>query len=97
MISLYCRAHHNPEGELCMECDALCVYAEQKTDKCVFGIHKPVCSRCSIHCYDKHHREKMRQVMRYAGPRMLFIHPFMGVRHVLHILFYSMGKKQPGK
>ncbi len=27
-------------------------------------------------------RQKMRQVMRYAGPRMLFYHPLIALRHL---------------
>lgn len=28
-------------------------------------------------------REKIRAVMRFSGPRMMFHHPVMAVRHVL--------------
>jgi hypothetical protein len=29
-------------------------------------------------------RERIRQVMRYAGPRMLFNHPILSVFHLIH-------------
>jgi hypothetical protein len=35
-------------------------------------------------------REKIRVVMRYAGPRMIYAHPIMGFRH----LFKKMKKKE---
>ena len=28
-------------------------------------------------------REKIRQVMRFSGPRMLFHHPIAAIRHVM--------------
>jgi hypothetical protein len=28
-------------------------------------------------------RRRVREVMRYAGPRMLFVHPVLGFRHML--------------
>ena len=27
-------------------------------------------------------QEEIRKVMRYAGPRMLFVHPVLAIRHV---------------
>jgi hypothetical protein len=27
-------------------------------------------------------RERMRQVMRFAGPRMILFHPIMAIRHL---------------
>ena len=32
---------------------------------------------------DKREREKIREVMRFSGPRMLFYHPIIAIRHVL--------------
>lgn len=37
---------------------------------------------CPVHCYKRDMRERMRQVMRYAGPRMLWVHPVAALRHV---------------
>ncbi|HNR32353.1 MAG TPA: nitrous oxide-stimulated promoter family protein, partial [Candidatus Hydrogenedentes bacterium] len=34
-----------------------------------------------IHCYKPVMREQTRAVMRYAGPRMLFRHPWLTVMH----------------
>lgn len=31
----------------------------------------------------KREREKIREVMRFSGPRMIFYHPVMAVRHVI--------------
>ena len=33
---------------------------------------KDICSACKVHCYSKEMQEKIKEVMKYAGPRMLF-------------------------
>ena len=44
---------------------------------------KTFCSNCRVHCYKPQMREEIRNVMRFAGPRMLFYHPIMAIRHVI--------------
>lgn len=83
MIKIYCKDHHQSEG-LCDECQALMEYAEVRLDRCPYGENKPTCNKCPIHCYKKAQKEQMRLVMRYAGPRMLLVHPILAVRHLLH-------------
>ena len=82
MIRLYCRKNHGG-NELCPECAALDAYARQRSDKCPFMETKTFCSNCKVHCYKKDMREKIRQVMRFSGPRMIFHHPVMAIRHVI--------------
>ena len=36
-----------------------------------------------MHCYKPQMREKIRDVMRFSGPRMIFHHPIAAVRHVI--------------
>jgi len=43
--------------------------------------HKPTCARCPVHCYRPAMRTEVQQVMRYAGPRMLWRHPWLALRH----------------
>lgn len=83
MFALYCRHHHGKEHGLCAGCADLSFYAERRLDRCVFGDAKPTCANCVVHCYNTEMREKIREVMRFAGPRMLFRHPVLGMRHVL--------------
>ena len=84
MIALYCRGNHGrKKGELCPECEALSKYARDRSDKCPFMEQKTFCSNCKIHCYKADMREKIRAVMRWSGPRMIFHHPVMAVRHVI--------------
>lgn len=83
MIRLYCRKKHGFRGELCLECSELADYAEMRVDKCPFMESKTFCSNCKVHCYKPEMRDRIRTVMRFSGPRMLFHHPVMAVRHVI--------------
>ena len=84
MISLYCRKKHaTKKGGLCSECAKLAEYARQRSDKCPFMENKTFCSNCRVHCYKPEMREKIRAVMRFSGPRMLFHHPVAAMRHVI--------------
>ena len=83
LIELYCHKKHGRKGSLCPECAALKEYAIQRSDKCPFMESKTFCSNCTVHCYKTEMREKIREVMRFSGPRMLFHHPIMAIRHVI--------------
>lgn len=82
MIALYCRRNHGGRT-LCPECAALEAYARRRSDHCPFMDTKTFCSNCKVHCYRKDMRRRIRVVMRYAGPRMIFRHPVMAIRHLL--------------
>jgi len=86
MITLYCRAHHRPMAGRCADCEALAAYAQQRLARCRFGAQKPTCGRCPIHCYAPAMRERIRAVMRYAGPRMLWHHPGLAFCHLVDAL-----------
>jgi hypothetical protein len=83
MIYLYCRDQHNGTGELCPDCDELRDYARFRLEKCPFQENKTTCANCPIHCYKPAMRERVRAVMRYAGPRMLYRHPILTLFHFL--------------
>ncbi len=86
MIRLYCRCKEGHD-ELCASCAELLDYARQRLDRCRFGERKPTCRRCPIHCYRRDMKQRMTEVMRWAGSRMLFVHPLMALRHLLRELF----------
>ena len=83
MIGIHCRDLHGSGDELCGECTALLTYATRRLDRCVFGDAKPTCANCTVHCYTATKREEVRTVMRCAGPRMIWRHPVLAIRHVL--------------
>ena len=80
MMRIYCRAHHRGPP-LCSECAALAKYAERRLERCVFGDAKPTCANCTVHCYRAEERERIRVMMRWAGPRMIFRHPILAFMH----------------
>ena len=82
MIRLYCRRNEKNE-HLCPECTELLSYAEARLDRCPFGESKPTCKKCPVHCYKPAMRERMRKVMRWAGPRMILYHPIEAIRHLM--------------
>ncbi len=82
MIGMFYQ-HAVQKGNQCADCSELQAYAFKRIDKCKFGHAKPNCKDCPVHCYSPAMREKIREVMRYAGPRMIFRHPVMAIRHLL--------------
>jgi Nitrous oxide-stimulated promoter len=82
MVRMYCRRHHG-DPLLCADCFALFDYAQRRLERCVFGDAKPTCAKCVVHCYTVEMREKVRNVMRWAGLRMLLRHPILGIAHLL--------------
>ncbi len=83
MIEFYCKHHHN--NPVCDECSELCEYATSRLSLCKFGENKTTCKNCPVHCYKPIMREKIRNVMRFSGPRMFFHHPIVALKH----LFYN--------
>jgi RNase P subunit RPR2 len=68
---------------VCDECAELLRYAEKRRAYCPKD-PKPFCSYCDTHCYTADMRERMREVMRYAGPRsLLHGHAVDGVKHLI--------------
>ena len=82
MVKLYCHAHHGAAPGFCAECQELLDYALTRMVRCPFTPKKPTSDRCTIHCYAPTQRERVRQVMRYAGPRMLLRHPLLALGHL---------------
>src|SRR5262245_34409581 len=89
MIQIYCHDTHNHSTDLCDECGALQDYAFLRLDKCPFGDTKPTCAKCVIHCYQPAMRERIKQVMRYSGPKMTLRHPILALFHVIDGYIYK--------
>lgn len=84
MISLYCRRNHaRGKDFLCPECAELIDYAVTRSERCPFMETKTFCSNCKVHCYKPEMREKIKKVMAFSGPRMIFYHPVQAVRHLM--------------
>jgi predicted amidophosphoribosyltransferase len=82
MVDMYCHDLHGAEQGLCEQCRELVDYALGRLDRCPYQEGKTTCAKCPIHCYSPAYRERMRAVMRHAGPRMLWRHPVMTALHL---------------
>lgn len=56
--------------ELCPECCEFLRYAIERRLRCPLET-KPSCKHCTIHCYRPGHREKVREIMRFSGKRLI--------------------------
>ena len=83
MVAIYCEKKHGIKGGFCPECQELLQYAKERTRKCPFIETKTFCSACHVHCYRTDMREKMKQVMKFSGPRMLVRKPKMAIYHMI--------------
>ena len=98
MIRTYCHGHHGTRGkEICADCADLTEYALFRLGKCPLKENKKFCSFCRIHCYKPDYRVKIKAVMRYSGPRMLFTHPIFAIDHVVQMLQYKKAQKSAGE
>jgi len=82
MVNIYCKEKHQ-QNELCDDCKKLLNYAHQRLDVCVFKNNKPACNHCEVHCYSNKMKEKVKAVMIFSGPRMLFKHPVLSFWHMM--------------
>lgn len=102
MIRKYCKDKHKAERKAqgikgkgtCAECQELTEYALFRLEKCPFKVNKKFCSFCKIHCYKPEMREKIKAVMKYSGPRMLFSHPIFAISHVVQMIKYKKQLKR---
>ncbi len=83
MVKMYCKHNHKKNELLCSHCTELSEFAQERITRCVFQGDKPVCSECQIHCYHLDMRNKIKAVMRFAGPKIIFRHPILGIRHLI--------------
>jgi len=87
MIKYYCKGNHASENP-CEECTQLIEYAKMRLSLCRFKERKPVCSGCKIHCYSKEYKEKIKMIMHFSGPKMLFVNPLIVLRHIIRLVAY---------
>lgn len=92
MIRLYCR-HKEGNKELCPQCRELLEYATSRLARCPFQDNKPTCRLCKVHCYKPEKREQIRQIMRYAGPRMLLYYPADAIKHMIREMMLKIKRK----
>ena len=86
MIVIYCRKKHKVRDKdgMCEECRELLEYAHFRLSKCPFGNSKSTCGKCKIHCYKPEMRTKVKEVMKFSGPRLIIYNPFELIKHVFY-------------
>jgi len=88
MIQIFCSKNHKTHSlkkieNLCSECKELSDYVHLRVSKCPFMETKTFCAMCRVHCYKPQMKEKIKIVMRFSGPRMLFYHPILAIKHLI--------------
>ncbi|MGD0281248.1 MAG: nitrous oxide-stimulated promoter family protein [Dissulfurispiraceae bacterium] len=91
MIRIYCGDKHGTKNSLCTDCKELAAYAKSRLAKCPLQEARTACAKCPVHCYKPAMRDRVRDVMRYSGPRMTYRHPVLALFHFVY------GIKQPRK
>lgn len=84
MIQMYCEGKKiRPD-----EATALTAYTVNQAANCRYGDTKPECEKCKTHCYKPEMREKIKKVMKWSGPRMIYRHPIMLIYHMVDMIRY---------
>ncbi|MBR0405322.1 MAG: nitrous oxide-stimulated promoter family protein [Eggerthellaceae bacterium] len=81
---IFCKAHHSGEKDACGLCPSCRATVEEtlaRTAVCPFN-HEGNCQDCAIHCQRGEARERIREIMRYAAPRMVLRHPLMTAEYL---------------
>ena len=81
--SLMIKLYYKKKREKKAEGEELERYVFSRIDHCPYMANKTFCSNCKTHCYRPDMREKIKAVMRYSGPRMLFYHPVLAIKHMV--------------
>ena len=83
MIEIYYKNKKHKNLHTITEIEELKHYCKSRVANCPVILEKTFCSSCKIHCYDPNHRALIKKVMKYSGPRMLFYHPILLVKHLV--------------
>ena len=81
---IYCRGNHDASKDaegLCAECRETVDVTLGRTAVCPYG-HAGNCQDCDIHCQRGDAQRRIREMMRYAAPRMAFRHPIMTAEYL---------------
>jgi hypothetical protein len=84
MIKIFCLDQHKTsDGQFCADCRKLLDYANRRLNRCPFHADKTTCANCKIHCYRPEMKIRIRDIMRYSGPRMIRRHPVLALLHFI--------------
>ncbi len=83
MVEIYCESKHSHSEGICPNCKEVLEYCNLRISNCAFGNAKPACSECPIHCFKPEMKKRIKTIMRFAGPKMVFRHPIFSIFHIL--------------
>jgi hypothetical protein len=82
MVLIYCIDHHSYCNAPCTKCYSFGEYSKKRLEMCHYREKKPVCGRCGLICYNPYYKNYAEKCFNYAGPRMMFQHPKLGLQHL---------------
>lgn len=83
MVTLYCR-HRLKAMSVPEPYEQLVNYAYKRLERCRWGTKKPNCHQCRVHCYAPDKRQQVREIMKWAGPRMIIYAPIKAMRYLIN-------------
>lgn len=86
MISIFCKYKHKRKNGLCEDCQKILNYSYRRIENCPYIKSKTFCSSCKTHCYRNDMREKIKEIMRFSGPKMIFYNPIAAIKHMISII-----------
>ena len=82
---IYCKGNHEgascDAAGLCTSCREAVDATLQRASECPFG-HAGNCEDCKVHCQRGEAQRRIREIMRYAAPRMALRHPLMTAEYL---------------
>ena len=80
MARIYCSKWHAASAKdaagVCEECRTAVEATFNRADACPYD-HAHNCQDCTTKCQRGENQERIKQIMRYAAPRMIYRHPLM--------------------
>lgn len=82
---IYCQGNHasceKDASGMCPECRAAIEQTLARTEVCPHN-HEGNCQDCTTPCHRGEAKQQIKNIMRYAAPRMIFRHPFMTLEYL---------------
>ncbi len=73
MIRIYCKNLQYSNKQFYDNCLKPFVYTNRTLEYCLYGENKPSCKKCSFYFYKQEMREKVRSVMQFSSPIMIYL------------------------
>ena len=82
---IYCKGNHAGRAKdaagMCPECRGVIEQTLARAEACPHG-HEGNCQDCATPCQRGEAQQRIKAIMRYAAPRMMFRHPLMALDYL---------------